>query len=356
MTLLTSEGLEQAEKLRLQSKYHDALVLLKRILKSARGDERIRCLMELGDTSRMTGRFDLAEKYYDEARELGRKKRDIRLRTDAEVGLGLSRRAMGDWKGSLKLLRRAERTYRRFKDKEGVAFSLWAAAGALRVKGDIPGAVKTFRAAKSAFSALEDDHGIGYSLCGLGGATRVRGYHTQSLKYYSKANQVFSMLGDAFGTAYSHCGIGNAHRMKGDYSDAMDHFKEAIRLYRRIGDIVSYSYTLWSMGKTYMMTGKYTLSEKYFKEALQHFKRTKDPRGAIYCRLGIAELQAIRGKVPSAKKTMTSQAEKAALKGFGIERCHARALLSSLDGKTNNTCYRQLGLKLNFNLIPFNIP
>lgn len=354
--MLISEGIERADKLRLQSKYHDALVLLKGILKSARGDERIRCLMEMGDTSRMTGQFDLAEKYYHEARELSRRKRDVRLRTDAEVGLALSRRAMGDWKGALNLLRKAERTYRRLKDKEGVAFSLWAAAGALRIKGAIPEAVKTYRAAKRAFSALEDDHGIGYSLCGLGGATRVRGYHTQSLTYYSKANQVFSTLGDTFGTAYSHCGIGNAYRMKGNYSDAMDHFKEAIRLYRRIGDIVSYSYTLWSLGKTYMMTGKYALSEKYFKEALQHFRKTKDPRGAIYCRLGIAELQAIRGKVSLAKKTMASQAEEAASRGFGIERCHARALLSSLDGKTNNACYRKLELKLNFNLIPFNIP
>jgi tetratricopeptide (TPR) repeat protein len=356
MTLLISEGLQQAENLRLQSKYHDALVLLKRLLKSSKGDERIRCLMEMGDTSRMTGQFDHAEKYYTEAVELSRRKRDVRLRTDAEVGLALSRRAMGDWKGSLNLLRKAERTYRRLKDKEGVAFSLWAAAGALRIKGTIPEAVKTYSAAKTAFSALEDDHGIGYSLCGLGGATRVRGYHTQSLKYYSQANQVFSILGDTFGTAYSHCGIGNAYRMKGDYSNAIDHFKEAIRLYRRIRDIVSYSYTLWSVGKTHMMTGKYALSEKYFKEALKNFKKTKDPRGAIYCRLAIAELQAMKGKISLAKKTIASQVKEAVSWGFGIETCHARALLSSLDGKTNNACYGKLGLKLSFNLIPFNIP
>jgi tetratricopeptide (TPR) repeat protein len=356
MTLQISEGLERADKLRLQSKYHDSLVILKKILKSAKGDERIKCLMELGGTSRMTGRFDLAEKYYEEAKELSRKKRDVRLRTDAEVGLALSRRALGDWKESLNLLRKAQRTYHRLKDKEGVAFTLWSAAGALRIKGDIQEAVKTYMAAKRAFSALEDDHGIGYSLCGLGGSTRVRGLHTQSLKYYTMANQVFSVLGDTFGTAYSHCGIGNAYRMKGNYADALDHFKEAIKLYRRIGDIVSYSYTLWSMGKTYMMTGKYTLSEKYFKEALRHFRKTKDPRGAIYCKLGIAELHVIRGKMSSAKKIMASQEKEAALWGFGIERCHARALLSSLDGKTNNTCYGKLGLMLKFNLIPFNVP
>jgi hypothetical protein len=129
-----------------------------------------------------------------------------------------------------------------------------------------------------------------------------------------------------------------------------------VALYRRIGDIVSYSYTLWSMGKTHMMLGRLALSERYTKEALRNFRRTKDPRGVIYCRLSEAEIAFLRGREASARKLLQAAGEDARSWGFAVERCHCRMLLGEMEDARGGACYRQLGLRLSFGSIPFNIP
>lgn len=348
--------LARAERLRRMSRFSEALALFKRALRKAEDEDRVELLMSMGDTYRMTGKFWESERYYSQAMELARGLREYDLATDASIGLALSRRALGDWKTSLRLLGTAENRYRKHDDEHGVAFALWSRAGALRIKGDIPEAIKTFRAAHRAFKSLKDERGVGYCLCGLGGTTRVRGHFGQSLKYYSAANSLFRRLRDTFGTAYSHCGIGNALRMKGDFGGAKKEFRRAIVLYRRIGDIVSYSYTLWSMGKTYMLERKAALSEKYFRDALSHFRKTRDPRGVIYCRLGMAELRALSGRKRAAQNMLDSALRDSQAYGFAVEACHAKALRSVLEGLPGNECYRKLGLKLKFDSIPFNIP
>ncbi|NIM66772.1 MAG: hypothetical protein GTO55_01235, partial [Armatimonadetes bacterium] len=51
-----------------------------------------------------------------------------------------------------------------------------------------------------------------------------------------------------------------------------------------------------------MALGKYSLAEKYLKDALSNFRKTRDPRGIIYCKLGMAELGYLRGKKIAAKR------------------------------------------------------
>lgn len=348
--------LGKAEAFRARSRYSEALRLYSQALRGLKGEKRLECLMSMGDTCRMTGRFTGAEKSYKTAVELASRLKEPSAANDAAVGLALSKRALGDWEGSLSLLGRAEKGYRKASDIEGLAFTLWARGGALRVKGDIAGALAAFMDAKRIFVSIGDDSGTGYSLCGLGGASRIKGLFAGSLKYYGRAYVIFKGLGDSFGIAYSRCGIGNALRMKGDFRGAMEHFRRAVALYRRMGDTVSSSYTLWSMGKTHMMTGRTGLSGKYFREAMVFFRKTMDPRGIIYCRMGLAELRYLAGDVSGARRMLASAHEEARSYRFAVEECHSSALLGALDAKGVHGCYRRLGLGLRFKSIPFNIP
>jgi tetratricopeptide (TPR) repeat protein len=347
---------ETAEALRERSLYAEALPFYRKALKGSRGAERLACLTAIGDTCRMVGDFLSSGKYYSSAVELAERTGDVAASLDAAVGLGLSRRALGDWKSALRLLTRAEGGYRKLRDREGLAFALWARAGALRIKGDIPEAVRTFRAALRAFTSLGSDRGIGYCLTGLGGTTRVRGLFGESLRHYSAANELFRQTRDSFGMAYSHCGIGNALRMQGDMEGARRHFRRAIALYRRMGDVVSYSYTLWSMGKTYLMLGKPGVAGRYFRDSLALFEKTRDPRGAIYSKMGLSEKDFLEGRPKEAKRKALWALGEAGSHGFKVEWCHARGLAALLEGKAAPGCYRGLGLRLAFKSIPMNIP
>jgi len=354
------EQFGKAQALARASKYRKALSSFRRALKKAtESGERMECHMAIADTCRMTGDFEDAASHYREALSL--MSRSAPERTDASVGLALAQRALGYHAESIKALDKAILFYGKRDDPEGLAFARWAKAGALRIEGDIPAAIKEFGEARKMFKALKDRHATGYSLCGLGGTHRVKGEFDRSLDYYTEANELFLTLKDTFGIAYSHCGIGNACRMKGDQDLAREQFVRASTLYRRIGDIVSFSYTLWSLGETHMITGNMPLAEKYFKDAQRNFRQTKDPRGLIYCRLAIGETKLLLGtsaqKRAEARRYFTEARDMAARWKFGVELCHAEALISFLEeGSTDNSCYKALGLKLSFDKVPFNIP
>ena len=184
----------------------------------------------------------------------------------------------------------------------------------------------------------------------------MAGLFRDSLNYYRKANSLFTSTGDAFGKAYSYCGIGNAYRMLGDYKNAFIHFAKAVRLYGKMGDKVSYAYTLWGLGTAYKMTGDLEKAHDYLTDSVRLFRRTKDPRGVCYCLLGFGEIALLRGRRATAKRHISSALEKATKNDFGIEKCYAKTILALMDGKKEDTCYNQLGLKIGFRGLPLNIP
>jgi tetratricopeptide (TPR) repeat protein len=353
----------RAEELRRTCRYREALALYRKALKTstAQGDRdgALSCLLSLGDTHRMTGDFGAAAQYYEGAIALSRVMRQKALRADAMAGLGLSLRALGDWKGALKLFAEAGAIYKERGDREGLAFLQWAQGGALRVGGAAAKAIAAFKEAKRLFGSLGSDHetAVGYCLCGLGGVSRMAGLWEDSLRYYTKANSLLGSLRDRFGVAYSHCGIGNALRMKGDFAGAMQHLRKAERVYRKIGDIVSYSYTLWSMGMTHLMEGRLTRAAQCFDDAASRFRKTKDIRGIIYCRLARGELFFLKGERKRALAEFGKALADSETHGFMIETAHARALLGYAEsGRAKETIHRKIGLRLRLTTIPFNIP
>lgn len=342
-----------AEKKRTNSKFRDAVLLYEKARDNADNDRELQlnCLLALGDTFRLTGHFDKALKNYKTAHKLSLKiEKDINKPnpygvpsaeeiielvdpTDAVVGIGLSLRGLGKHKEALKYLNVAVRTYTKQKDKEGLAFSLWARGGAYRVKGDITKAINDFKEAKKIFAQLRDKAGRGYTLAGLGGATRVQGKYKDSYKNYSEANKIFSDINDTFGMAYTSCGIANSLRMRDEYRESLNHFAEARKKYKKIGDRVSYAYTLWAEGISFLMLDRITNANDNFKEAEKLFKATKDNRGIVYCTIASAQTHFISKKkalgLRLAKKALTS----AAKYEFKIEKGYANKVIKAMEKK-----------------------
>lgn len=355
--------IKEGEKFRDSSKYAEALVLFKKALALSRKagdlDGILDSTLATADIYRMIGGFDAAVKNYEEALEVCEALDNNLTGADCMVGIGLSLRAMGLWKDSIKFISAAKKVYKKEGDKKGAAFSLWAEAGALRVAGDIGKAIEKFKESKTAFSAIKFKSGVAYALCGLGGAHRISGKYKESLEYYKRANSMFSALKDKFGTAYSHCGIGNAYRMANKYSDAMKHFKNATRIYKEIGDIVSYSYTLWSIANVYKIKEDYTNAMLHVQTAQKNFKKTRDPRGIIYCEMTQGEIAFMQGKEALAVKKFKSALEGAEQRNFKLETCHARMLLSQTKACmpfSKSACYKKIGVDTGLMAIPTNMP
>jgi len=70
-----------------------------------------------------------------------------------------------------------------------------------------------------------------------------------------------------------------------------------------------------------------------FKQAGMLFRKTNDPRGKIYCMLGIGELNYLSSNKITAKNMFLESLELADSYGFKIERGYARRLLKALKNK-----------------------
>lgn len=351
---------KKAEELKQKSRYQESLDLFGKALQGFRACKDVggmlECTLSIGDVYRMIGNFDAAEKSYIHAIEMGTAMDDAVSLSDAKTGLGLSLRGKGDWENALTMFKDALKFYKKNRDRHGVAFILWATAGALRIKGDIGKAIRAYRESLDIFRSLRFRSATGYCLCGLGGSSRIAGLFDDSLGYYTAANKLFAGIKDTFGLAYSYCGIGNAFRMLDDYKKALASFNRASSLYQKIGDRVSYSYTLWSIGTTYKMLGRHEKASYHFRTASKLFKKTKDPRGVVYCMLGLGEVAMIQGRKAIAKRYFASSLNDANKYGFAVEKCHAEMLSAYLSGKIRKDCYNKLGLKLQFTEAPFNLP
>ncbi|NTU42637.1 MAG: tetratricopeptide repeat protein [Nitrospirales bacterium] len=352
--------IKEAEELRESSQYKESLKLFKKAVSLSRKQNDLQGLIDStvasADIYRMIGEFDNAVESYEEALEACEALGDAMTAADCLAGMGLSLRAMGMWKEAIRFIKTSQKTYIKEEDKKGLAFSLWAEAGAWRVAGNITKTIEVFNQALEVFTALREKPGKGYAICGLGGAHRMAGKFKESLKYYKQANTIFSGLKDTFGTAYSHCGIGNAYRMLGDFEKAQAHFSDATRLYAEIGDIVSYSYTLWSLATLHKVHGDLDLAQEYTDKAMKNFLKTKDPRGIIYCNLTLGEVDFMRGKKKQGIKKVRSALESAEGYGFKLERCHCRTLLGLMEGTRKPACYKGLGVSIDLTAIPLNIP
>lgn len=350
----------RAEQLKEDNQYREALLYFKKALRQygseMNNEGRLLCQLAIGDIYRMTGDFEKSGQYYEDAIETGKTSELKSYMFDAEMGLGLSQRARGEWRNAMKLFNKAFAFYKKRNDSHGIAFCLWAIAGTLRIKGDIIKSIEWFREGKLVYRRLKYRPGVGYCLCGLGGASRIDGRFKDSLKCYRQANKLFTSLHDTFGAAYSFCGIGNAYRMLGNYQQALADFKKASSLYEFIGDRVSYSYTLWSIGTTYKMMNSFLPAKDHFRKAQALFRATKDPRGIIYCRLGMGEIAFLEGRIKLGVHYALSSLESARNYGFKLEACHAEMLRAYMIGKSERSCYNKLGLQLQFDNAPFNIP
>ena len=322
-------------KMKASSKFAVAVPLFSEAVRLSGRDPELKLdsHFALADTFRMVGDFAGASKNYRQAEKLALKLSLPGRAVDASVGLALALRARGEFAETIKLLNRALRTYRSENDKMAIAFTLWARAGAYRVKGDVRGALRGFSESKEMFTRLKDRAGVGYSLTGLGGASRVAGDFKGSYRYYSRANRLFKELGDRFGVAYSYCGLANALRMKGDTLGAREYFKKAKSVYKRIGDKVSYAYTLWGEGSLYQTMGKSTLSMRDFKAAEALFRETGDSRGLIYCELGFSQGLFLAGKVNQALGRLKRALKRAEKLGLKTEAGYARRLIRMIEGK-----------------------
>ena len=352
------------ERARGRSRFADALEYYRRAIRAAKTEHaevwQLDARLGAADCLRMQGRYGLAARAYDRARQLAERLDDAQGTADSLAGLGLSVRARENPAHGLPYLNEAGRLYRGAGVREREGFVSWALGSTYRFCGDLRKARTHFTRALRLAVRQGDAGAAGSALCGLGGAARLMGRFADTQQHYADAHDVFEAEDDVYGRAYARCGLGNAARMRGEFSAALRLFRTAERLYTRIGDKASFAYTVWAMATVHKMQGDYVRGAAALRRALQLFRQTRDVRGAVYCRLGSGELALLQGRRKQARSAFRRCHELTQQHGYQAEACHARTGLALLDDeadwRTVRQAYRQCGLHFTPPPAPLNLP
>lgn len=357
------EILKRADVLRFKSDFKEAFLLYMQAKHTAEAKSDIDSVLDatLGAAhcARLIGDFLQSIYLYQTALDITEAEDLMILKADCLTGLALSLKGLCKWEEALEALRPAQSIYKKEKDTEGLAYSIWAEGAIWRVAGDIKASIKCYKKALRLFEDQGFSTGVAYSLCGIGGSTRIAGDYKESLKFYTEANRIFKNLKDHFGKAYSHCGIGNAFRMLREVKDAETHFNRASELYASIEDVVSYSYTLWSLATLYKLLGQLGRAKELLSKAEANFQKTHDQRGIAYCSMTHAEIGFLEGKKKEALKAIKGCIIHTEKHSLQLEYLHSKLLKDMMKGSDLTPykhAYSEIGVTLRDPSIPFNIP
>jgi tetratricopeptide (TPR) repeat protein len=218
--------LEQADKLRCQSKFKQAA---KYYALAAEKNPGYESYYGLGDMLRMIGLYQKALQAYKKAKRFILK--DALKSADIFMGKGMALRAVMEYKTAAACFLKAGEKYKLLKDPEGTAYSLWCLGGLCRIMGKPGEALKAFDQALALYKKSKNGEYVAFALCGRGGTLRILGRYKESLQCYKTANKYFTSQKDTFGRAYSNCGMGSANRMLGRYNISAALYKKAEKLF-----------------------------------------------------------------------------------------------------------------------------
>ncbi len=333
--------IEKAGIKREAGNFKEALTLYKKAVKR---NSSFEALSGLGGCLRLTGNFRGAISAYKKALKLN--VCDEAHKADCFMGLGMSHRALSDYRGAAEHFFAAGKSYKKSADWAGYAYFCWCLGGLRRITGDLKASHQYFLLSVKFYGLLKDESGTAYALAGLGGILRMLGSFKESFTSYQRASVLFKKHGDRFGFAYCNCGMGSASRMLFRPSLSEKCYKIALKNYRRIQDEVNISFVLWGYANTLMLSGKIGEAALLLKESGTLFLKHKDKRGLVYSKLQEGELLRLSGNIAAAVSSFKSAGGMAEKLGLKFEAIHAlTGLFACGKAKSPYKQYDKLGSK-----------
>ena len=135
------------------------------------------------------------------------------------------------------------------------------------LEGDYPLALEYYH--KSLSLLVENKRLTADTLSKIGSVNYKQGNYGEALVYYHKSLRLREALADKTGLASTLTGIGNVHFMQRNTSLALEYFQKSLAMGQEVGNRPPIAYTLMSLGAVYRDRGNYALALEHFQKALK---------------------------------------------------------------------------------------
>jgi len=245
--------------------YAASIDSLENVLKSAKGDLKVKTLNELF-------RAHISS---DPVKAIGYAREALALATDIDDrkgmaasynNLGVAYRSQGALDKALEYYLNSLRTYEKLNNKEGLAITKNNIGTIYSLKKDFGKAMKYFEESHASFLEMGDQQRIIGSMNNLGNLHSDLQLYEQALKYYSNAYQLSEKSGKSFSDPLNN--IGNLFFRQGNYQRAIEYYNRALTIARKENDKSIILNITANMGEVYAQARQGKLAQSYLDSAL----------------------------------------------------------------------------------------
>lgn len=283
-------------------RYYDKLIDLQEKKKSKH--KVIKTMLKKGSVLQLIGRWNEAEKTFDDALTRARSTDDLMLIGRANNTLGQLLLLRGNYEDANMYLEAAAAFFEAIQDQKGIA----------KVYGDLGNLYfrqGNYEDAKSHFirsiqmSELYDHSTSNAQIVANLGLTYMNlGDFQQGIKWQQSQLEICKDVHDRQGMATLNVNMGIVHFESGDFDRALDCFEKGLKLSEELGNKLLVAIAVGSLGRVYERQGNYEKAMELFEDDLRITEELGDKQG-ISIALGlIGELKGVLGEFEEARRFM----------------------------------------------------
>ncbi|MEL6345837.1 MAG: tetratricopeptide repeat protein [Myxococcota bacterium] len=264
---------------------------------------RVRLLHQLGDTCRVSGQPERAERLLNEALEHARC-RDAQEEIATSLLMRGQLRDFYSQPGAVHDLDAALRRFQQMSDRLGEAKTLLDIASVLLKEGETQRAEALTRSALQIFTEEQAWYGEARASKALAGVLNLRAQYESSEAHFLHALRLFRDGGAILDEGRTSNNLGNCYRAQGLFSRAESFYRAALKIYRQSGERLGEGLTLNNLGSVLSNQGRFLEAREAFQRSLQILRPLKDTRRVVSTLNNLGVLLFSQGELTAAQETL----------------------------------------------------
>ncbi|NEO52670.1 MAG: CHAT domain-containing protein [Okeania sp. SIO3B5] len=211
-----------------------------------------------------------------QALAIARKIKNREKEADANLGLGINYRRIGNPQEALKFYNEALMIFRELVNRSGEVAALNGIGDIYRNIGQLQKALGYYQQALPITKEVGARTREIDALSGIGEIHRNIGQTQNALEYFQQALSITKEVGDRSGEADSLNSIGVVYRNIGQPQKALEYYQQALRIKREVRDISGFAAILHNIGAVYYSISQRGMALEYYQKALPIWQEVGD--------------------------------------------------------------------------------
>lgn len=283
-------------------RYYDKLLTIQD--KKKEKYEVIKTMLKKGSVLQLIGRWEEAEKTFDDALTKARSTDDLTLIGRSNNTLGQLLLLRGNYEDANMYLEAAAAFFEAIQDQKGIA-KVYGDLGNLYFRqGNYEDAKSHFIRSIQMSELYEHSSSNAQIVANLGLTYMNLGDYDQGVKWQRSQLEICRQTHDRQGMATLNVNMGIVHFEAGDYDEALDCFEKGLKLSEELGNKLLVSIAVGSLGRVYERKGDYDKAMELFEDDLRITEELGDKQGIAIALGLIGELKGMLGEFEEARRFM----------------------------------------------------